>query len=241
MSNNHISDDLPLLLTGDATRDVVIEAAAHLRTCVDCQQELVSAVVAHASLMSAHRFAPEIVASDHDLVEETDDPAEPAALPDLSGVFAEARADATVVPIGRFRGRRALIGVAAAAAIVVGGGVTVASLQSGDSGPSVRNVALTAFDRGHVPASVKIVGNSHLKINASKLPKLGPNQQYEVWLTSDDRKRMQPIGFIGSNNKADLPIPSKVSLSNYNAIEVSVQRADEATYSGISVVRGTYG
>ncbi len=106
MSNNHISDDLPLLLTGDATRDVVIEAAAHLRTWVDCQQELVSAVVAHASLMSAHRFAPEIVASDHDLVEATDESAEPAALPDLSGVFAEARADATVVPISRFRGRR---------------------------------------------------------------------------------------------------------------------------------------
>ena len=30
----------------------------HLRTCPDCQQELVSAVVAHASLTSAHRFAP---------------------------------------------------------------------------------------------------------------------------------------------------------------------------------------
>ena len=57
MSDAHISDDLPRLLTGDATRDEVLAAAEHLRSCPDCQQELVSAVVAHASLTSAQRFA----------------------------------------------------------------------------------------------------------------------------------------------------------------------------------------
>jgi hypothetical protein len=60
--SNHISEELPRLLTGDASRDVVMAAAEHLRNCPDCQQELVSAVVAHASLTSAQRFAPEIVA-----------------------------------------------------------------------------------------------------------------------------------------------------------------------------------
>ena len=62
MSTTHITDELPRLLTGDATRDEVLAAGAHLRTCIDCQQELVSATVAHASLASAQRFAPEIVA-----------------------------------------------------------------------------------------------------------------------------------------------------------------------------------
>jgi len=61
MTAPHISDELPRMLTGEADRDTVLAAAAHLRDCIDCQHELVSALVAHASLTSAHRFAPEIV------------------------------------------------------------------------------------------------------------------------------------------------------------------------------------
>lgn len=58
----HVSDELPRLLSGEADRDTVLACAAHLRACVDCQHELISAVVAHASLSSAHRFAPDLMA-----------------------------------------------------------------------------------------------------------------------------------------------------------------------------------
>jgi anti-sigma-K factor RskA len=119
----HIANEVPRLLTGEATRDEVMTAAAHLRTCVDCQQELVSAMVAHASLTSAQRFAPEVVSGvPYDLFAErggselaTDDVeiephfsevndvdadetavarSEPE-LPDLSAVFAQVRKEAT--------------------------------------------------------------------------------------------------------------------------------------------------
>ena len=62
----HVSDNLPRLLTGDTTRDEAMAAAEHLRGCPDCQQELVSAAVAHASLTSARRFAPQVVAPERD-------------------------------------------------------------------------------------------------------------------------------------------------------------------------------
>jgi hypothetical protein len=85
--SQHLSDDLPRLLTGDASRDEALAAAAHLRECPDCQQELVSAVVAHAALSSARRFAPRMAAP-AEPAEPAVEPA-PADLPDLSAVFAK--------------------------------------------------------------------------------------------------------------------------------------------------------
>src|SRR3954467_14468288 len=113
----HLSDDIPRLLTGDASREEVLAAAEHLRGCPDCQQELVSAVVAHASLTSAQRFAPEVVAPAH----EDAEPAGP--LPDLGDVFAGVRREAGGGESGRRRWR---VAATAAAAAVVIGGATVA-------------------------------------------------------------------------------------------------------------------
>jgi hypothetical protein len=113
----HISDDLPRLLTGDATRDEVMAAAEHLRTCPDCQHELVGAVVAHASLTSAYRFAEQVVVPNRDEAPPAVPDAEAAgrhaataeesaaaelgearsgSLPDLSSLFAQIRADSEV-------------------------------------------------------------------------------------------------------------------------------------------------
>lgn len=235
----HISDDLPRLLTGDANREVVMEAATHLRSCVDCQQELVSAVVAHASLTSAHKFAPEIVAPGRDLDDHDDAPV-PTRLPDLSNVFAEVRAEATVTPIKVGRTRRRLAAVAAAAAIVVGGGVSLAVVQSGDSGPGSRTVALEPFDTGTRAAKVTIVGNNKLKVDATSLKRLDRTHLYEVWLTNDTRDKMQSVGFIGDDNTAELSVSPKW-MSQYNDIEISVQKVNQDGYSGVSVLRGAYG
>jgi hypothetical protein len=139
----HIANDLPRLLTGEATRDEVLNAAAHLRTCVDCQQELVSAVVAHASLTSAARFAPEIVSGlvgdffgersedEPDLEVEPDEAtSDQSELPDLSAVFAQVRKEAAEPRKAppRFQTRHLL--AAAAAVVVVGGGGSAIYLAS---------------------------------------------------------------------------------------------------------------
>ena len=235
----HISEDLPRLLTGDATREEVMAAAEHLRTCPDCQQELVSAVVAHASLTSAHRFAPDVVSPEAVPGIDPDEPVGP--LPDMSAMFAQVHAEASTTTPSRSRlPRRRLLAVAAAAAVLAGGGVTIAeTVGSGSSQPASQSVALRPFGVGARPAEVTLVGSSEMRVNATDLPKLDAGHFYEVWLTDAARTRMQSVGSIGSDNKAQLTVPANV-MSQYSAIEVSVQRTSQTTYSGTSVLRGSY-
>lgn len=235
----HISEDLPRLLTGDATRDEVLAAAAHLRTCPDCQQELISAVVAHASLTSAHRFAPEIVARQSPERVVDDDPAGP--LPDMSAMFAKVREEATSRAAAPQHRRHRLLAVAAAALVLTGGGITLAeTVGSGGSGQTAsRTISLDAFDKGTHKAKVTLVGNGTMRIDATALPRLDAGHFYEVWLTDGARQRMQPLGQIGRDNKAQLPVAPKV-MSQYSDIEVSVQGANQTKYSGVSVLRGAY-
>jgi hypothetical protein len=236
--STHISEDLPRLLTGDATRDEVLAAAEHLRTCPDCQQELVSALVAHASLTSAHRFAPEVVALRS--AAELDDDEPPGALPDMSAMFAKVRAEAAG-PRPKAQRRHRLLAVAAAAAVLAGGGVTIAeTVGSSSSQPATRTVALGAFGVGKEPAEVTLVGGGEMRIDATALPKLDSTHFYEVWLTDTARKRMQSVGSIGRNNQAQLTVSSNV-MSEYSDIEVSLQQTNQTTYSGTSVLRGSYG
>lgn len=243
MTSPHISENLPRLLTGDADRDEVMAAAEHLRSCPDCQQELISAVVAHASLTSAHRFAPGVVApvSAPEQDEDEDDAEVDTPLPDMSAMFAKVRAEASATPATP-RHRRRLLAVAAAAAVLVGGGVTLAETVGSNSSTSsttdTRSFALRPFDVGHQPAKVTLVG-SNMHIDATSLPRLDSGHFYEVWLTDSARKRMQSVGSIGQNNKAELTVPANV-MSQYSAIEVSLQRTNETAYSGTSVLRGSY-
>ncbi len=242
--SEHISDELPRLLTGDANRDEVIAAADHLRTCPDCQQDLVSAVVAHAALTSAHRFAPEIVSGETDDETTAVDDAVVTPLPDLSSVFAQARDDAArpARPASAARHRRRLIAVAAAAAVVVGGGATIAGVELSSSNSSTRSVALEPFLQGRTQdahATVTI-DDGKLRVDATKLPKLNSTHVYELWVTDSDRRNMSPVGTF-SGGTAQLTADHKV-LSQYNDFEVSVQKIDQISrYSGISMVRGQYG
>jgi hypothetical protein len=230
----HISDDLPRLLTGDALRDEVLAAAEHLRGCADCQQELVSAVVAHASLTSAQRFAPEIIARG---LPASGQPGEPAAaLPDLSAVFAEARREASA----KRKGRRWMI-AAAAAVVLTGAGVTITQTLGSDSTHTrSRTVALTAYGVGTHPGKAVLLGDGTMRIDATALPALDASHFYEVWLTDPEREHLQAVGSIGNDNQARLTVSSKV-MSQYTAIEVSVQGVSQTSYSGTSVLRGSYG
>ena len=250
---NHITEDIPRLLTGEASRDDALSAAEHLRSCPDCQQELVSAVVAHASLTSAHRFAPDVVSppsSDGDTTahrhsDRVDPAGDGPALPPLTSMFEQVRQEAELAAAKKRSAprRHRLVAVAAAAVILVGGGVTVAEVatSSSSSAPSAgtQTVSLTAFDHGSDQANVTILGGRKLSIDATKLPRLDSDHVYELWLTDSDRKNMQPVGVLGNDNTADFTVSSK-SLTRYDNFEVSVQRANQTQYSGVSVLRGQY-
>ena len=232
----HIADELPALLTGEASRDVVRAAAGHLRECEDCRQELVAAVVAHASLASAQRFAPEVMAS---LTETAADA--PADLPDLSAVFEQIRADAAAETARPRRSRARVYAAAAVAAGVLVGGGAIALVELNGSTSNATTVALAAFGTGTADGKVTVAGG-RMNVDATALPRLDASHRYEVWLTDTSRTRMQPLGWIDTDGKAQLTVPANL-MSQYRAIEVSVQQvnAPNYTYSGTSVLRGTYG
>jgi hypothetical protein len=236
-NDEHIVDELPRLLTGEADRTTTMNAATHLRGCEDCRQELVSAVVSHASLTSAQRFAPEVVAR------PAEEPELPAAtpLPDLSGMFAQIRSE-TEAPRRSPTSRRWLIAAAAVVvgALVGGGAVALADHTGGSSGNS-RSIALEPFGVGTTSASAKVSPAGTMQVNATSLPRLDSDQRYEVWLTNAPRTQMMPIGWVGDTGTAKLTVPSNL-MQTYSDIEVSVQRvnAPSYTYSGTSVLRGSY-
>lgn len=229
--SQHIADDLPRLLTGDASREETLAAAGHLRGCPDCQQELVSAVVAHAALSSALRVAPSLAAG-------PDGEPLSTVLPDLSEVFTKVRDEAAPARTSRKR-RHALIAVAAAV-VAAGAGVTIAETTGSSSGPRSATVALGAFGEGSVPAKATLIGSGTMRLDASSLPRLGAGRFYEVWLTNSARTRMQAVGSLGADNEAQLTVSPQV-MGRYTAIEISVQRVDQTSYSGHSVLRGNYG
>lgn len=231
----HVFDELPSLLTGDADRDTVMNAAAHLRECADCGQELVSALVAHASLTSARRFAPELAAVDE---------REPAsgettlAMPDLSAVFAQVRSDAATTAQQAQRSRRRnRVLAATAAAVVVGGGIAGGLLATQTPSPAQRTVRLVGA--AHVSATATLIGGDHMRIDATALPALGSHQQYEVWLTNPAGTRMQSVGFIRSDRRADISVPAPL-MGRYQDIAVSVQRDSQTKFSGKVVLHGSY-
>jgi anti-sigma-K factor RskA/putative zinc finger protein len=231
----HIVEDLPLLLSGEASRAQTQAAAAHLRECDDCRQELVNAVVAHAALTSAQRFAPELLAAVRD---DTGAGAALPALPAFDAVRAAIVAEPSRPDTAR-QWRRGVL-VAAAAVIVAGGGTALGLGLSGGTHPATRTVALKAFGIGHGTGQVRMSGEK-MSVDAATLPKLDTEHRYEVWLTNGARTRMQPVGWIGSNGTATLTVPPDLA-SSFGAVEVSVQSVDAPSYdySGTSVLRGSY-
>ncbi|MGN6608891.1 MAG: anti-sigma factor domain-containing protein [Jatrophihabitans sp.] len=239
----HLADDLPRLLTGDAGRDEVMAAAEHLRACDDCREELVSAVVAHASLTSAQRFAPEIMAA---VGADGDTPLPP--LPDMSAVFATVRAEADATPepvvLGLRRRTAYAVGAVAAAAVVATGITVVATNDSSSTSTTdARSVALAAYQQGprSARATVKFAPDSRMTIMAAGLPSLDSQHRYEVWLTNAQRTAMKPVGWLDEDGTSTLTVPASL-VSTYTDIEVSVQQVDAPNYeySGRSVLRGAY-
>jgi anti-sigma-K factor RskA len=234
--SEHVTDELPRLLTGDATRDETLAAAAHLRDCPECREELISAVIAHASLASAHRFAPELLARDDT---SAPDEAESRPLPDLSAMFEQVRSETAAHPRRRHR-RRLIAGAAAAAVVLAGGGITLAETlgSSGHGTPSAKTITLEPVGANHARAEATVSGGT-MRIDASALPNLDPSHHYEVWLAAA-AGQPRAVGFIGADHTASLPVPRSV-MTLYSSVAISIQRSDQAAFSGIMVASGSYG
>jgi hypothetical protein len=250
--DEHVFDDLPQLLTGEADRSTVVGVGSHLRSCADCTDELVSAVVAHASLMSAVRFAPELAVSPEVLatVEGRHSSSTPV-LPDMSAMFAQVRGETgssralsgTVAKLGvkRMPVRYRILAAAAVVSLALaGGGVYLSEGNTSTSSPTARSVALSAFDKGTTSGKAVLTGANGVQLDASSLPAPGTGSYYEVWLTNSTRTSLAPVGQLDTDGKGTFVIPANM-LSTYGAIEVSVQtKTGDGSYSGTSVLRGSY-
>jgi hypothetical protein len=249
MTAGHIDDELPALLTGEADRDTVTAAAAHLRGCEDCRHDLVSALVAHAALASAARFAPDVVALSSPGSDQPDQPgnrpgrqdadtatpADAATLPDLDPVLAHTR---RLPASGRGASVRALW-IAAAAVLGFGAGIGGVLAVDHLRTPAGRTVQLAAFDKGTVAATAEIIDGTQLRMRAGALPPPGPDRIYEVWLTNNARTQMYAVGSLPAGRTGSFTVASAL-LHRYTAIEVSVQPLNNSGYSGTSVLRGRY-
>jgi Anti-sigma-K factor rskA len=240
--NGHVFDELPQLLTGEADRATVAAVSTHLRGCEDCREELIAAIAAHAALMSAAKYAPELAEAGRtpSALQFASDDLSP--IPDLSAVFAQIRGevDDRATTTRQPRQSRRIWLVAAAAVLVLGLGGTGAYLATSGSSQPSRALSLQAFDEGTSSASAKLIGSDQMTLDASSLPALPAGRYYEVWLTNGARTSMAPVGLLAADRTARFTIPS-TEMSSYAAVEVSVQdTSGVGTYSGHSVLRGTY-
>ena len=235
----HVTEIVPGLLSGDTTREESRSAIEHMRRCADCQDELFTALLAHAALSSANRFAPDIVRIEPRL--RAGKTAAPApSLPDLAAVFAEVRSEQ--IDERRTdprRGHRRRVVIAAAAVLVTGAGTATAlRIADAPSHPTPANVALSAFGVGTNSAQATI-DDGVVRVDAASLPRLDRRHFYELWLTDTSRTHMQSLGSLDDDGQASVTVSLKL-LGQYRDLEVSVQPLDQPAYSGTSVLRGSY-
>lgn len=260
----HVTDELPLLLVGEADRETVRRVGSHLRACTDCRDDLVDAVVSHATLRSAARVAPDVATGGRleftlpdlpAMLDEVADRTPDRELVDLGPVFAQIRAEAAggaamatadtddtadVAPapvdeLAARRGKRTRVLSAAAAVVVIGGGSAIAATALSDSG---RSVTVSAFGAGTVDASAKI-GDDWVKLDASSLQRLKSDQFYEAWLVNDGGTGVLALGPLGTDGKATFSVPANV-MSKYPTLQVTVQQNNgDPTPSDTSVLRAS--
>ena len=154
--------------------------------------------------------------------------------------------DDTVVDLAAARARRrpghltAWLGAAAAAIVLVVGGVWVVSQPTGPQ--PVATFAMDALD-DRVSTSVdgQIVredGTTVVEVDLSALPPLEGGSFYELWLLDLDNEQIVSLGEVDPTTTS-VAVEGSIDAVAFPAIDVSVEPPDGVpTHSGDSVLRG---
>lgn len=153
-------------------------------------------------------------------------------------------APARPAPRSARRSARVLAALALVAGLAVGGGVgwwqasenRPATLQSTGAphrlAPRPGHTAAGTVELAKSPAEGRV-----LKVTVHGLPDTGG--YFEVWLMDPSGRRLIPVGALGQDGSATLPVPHGVDLPSYPVVDVSDQAYDgDPAHSGRSVVRG---
>ncbi len=237
----HVADELPALLAGECTREQTLAVAAHLRRCPECQEELVSMVVAAGTLRAAARAERTSAPA----------PATPPAPPELSAPPAPSETPDTSDPEipewlkripDRPRRRRRLF--ALAAAIVIAAGAIAAGLGLSSSGPPVLNQAALHPLQAPAGASGAVTvtaasGARQVQVSTDGLPAAGQGHYYEVWLLDPATLKMMPMGALAPSGQATFGVAAGL-MAGYSAVDISLQANNgNPVHSAVSVLRGT--
>ncbi|WP_413451982.1 anti-sigma factor [Georgenia phoenicis] len=237
----HVDDDtLSLVALGEQEPDT--SAAAHLRECAQCREELASltAVVAAGraggplEAPPAHvwdRIAQEIGSTTAD--------AAPAAVPSAS---ASRRRAGSTRPAGRRerpRGRLARgAWLAAGVAAGVVGTLVVTNLPEDDSVPVVAQAALDPLPGWEETGSARVEeADGRLVLHVEVTGEVTEGLR-EVWLLDEDVQQLVSVGLLaGSEGTFDLP--EAIDLEELVLVDISREPLDgDPAHSGDSIVRG---
>lgn len=214
----------------------------HLEACLECRQEvdvLARAAVVGRSTLDAGELVhpPDRVWSR--ISEELSLAGEPSMI--------VAPADAIVTPIGRrrpSRPRRILaIVMAAAAVLVIGGGLVTWSALRPSAPQVLASADLTAFPTWQGAAGtakLEKVGDGAKVVQVSlDVPADAAGSGYrEVWLMNADVTRLVSLGVMRGSS-ATFTLPDGIDMSTYDFVDVSAEPYDgNPQHSGDSILRG---
>jgi Anti-sigma-K factor rskA len=255
----HVADELPGLLAGECDREQTFTLAAHLRACLECQEELVSVVVATGILRATARAeqAPSPAVSPSRALSPSSPfspsrAVSPSSLPSSSESTSSPGAGAPDTPEWLTRAtRRGPAGwsirrrfVALAAAVVIVAGAVAAGLGlSTSSAPVTNRAALRALQApAGAHGAVTVTGASgarQVQVSTDGLPAPGQGHYYEVWLLDPATLKMLPMGALAPSGQATFGVATGL-MAGYSAIDVSLQANNgNPVHSAVSVLRGT--
>lgn len=229
-----MNDELPALVAGELDGETTRAIALHLRICGECRLELAEVAVAHGSLVAAMR-------AERDLGGQMrTSSSQPAASP-RRPTSAEGAGAALRLPRRRRRAGRVLVAaclVFVAAATALGVGLSQHS--------SPRPVAAVGHLRPLIaPANaggavvVRAVGKTlEMSIRTRGLPRLPPDEFYEVWLLQPKTNKMLPVGVLAPSGTESYGLSAPV-MADFTSVDVSLQANDgDPVHSLLTVLRG---
>ncbi|MBC9715204.1 anti-sigma factor [Streptomyces sp. TRM66268-LWL] len=113
--------------------------------------------------------------------------------------------------------------------------------QMRDGGPTGEGAPLAPVSAAAAKGVVRFDRSPHARdrihVEVSGLPRT--RGYFEVWLMDATRTQLIPVGVLGPQGSATLPLPDRVDLSHYPLVDVSHQHYNgDPAHSGTSVVRG---
>jgi Anti-sigma-K factor rskA len=244
----HVADELPGLLSGECGREQTRTLAAHLRACPECQEELVSVVVAAGILRATARAEQ---AHGPVSVPSPSASAPPSSPPSSSDSTSSPGAGAPDTPEWLTRasrpgpagwGTRRKVAAVAAAVLIVAGAVA-AGLGLSSGSPVLNRAALHPLQAPRGASGAVTVtaasGARQVQVNTDDLPNPGQGHYYEVWLLDPATLKMMPMGALAPSGHATFGVAAGL-MAGYSAVDISLQANNgNPVHSAVSVLRGT--